>query len=195
MNTKKSINRFKDSPIVQDRKRYNQNDRNNYNYKNSYAPPSLKREKKELDLNIISSEIHFPELAALKPNNTIKNKETVEQPVKLYSDIVEIEKTNEDNVEKENKLKPGWVILNKLDKYESNDNFIDSTLLMEKMKQLYEKNKKEYIKIYGEDNYEKCFKFPNYDYEYFNRLDYLYELEMEALMNMNNENDDYHEYD
>jgi len=48
------------------------------------------------------------------------------------------------------------------------------------MVNLYEHQKLEKIEILGEENYERIFKFPNYDYEYFDKLDEKYEDELEA---------------
>jgi hypothetical protein len=42
----------------------------------------------------------------------------------------------------------------------------------------YERWKAEYIEEYGEDYYERYYRFPNYDYEYFDKLDEKYEYEM-----------------
>jgi len=39
----------------------------------------------------------------------------------------------------------------------------------------WNRDKKYYIELYGEDNYNFVFKFPNYDYEYFDKLDLEYE--------------------
>lgn len=44
--------------------------------------------------------------------------------------------------------------------------------------ELHEKRTEEYINMWGYDTWEKMFRFPNYDYDYFNKLDELYE-EME----------------
>ena len=53
---------------------------------------------------------------------------------------------------------------------------------------LYEKRDKEYINLWGYDEWEKTFKFQNYDYDYFDRLDELYEEEMQN--NIDNNTDD-----
>jgi len=45
----------------------------------------------------------------------------------------------------------------------------------------YEEWKADYIKEYGEDYYEHYYRFPNYDYEYFDKLDEKYELELQKL--------------
>lgn len=52
----------------------------------------------------------------------------------------------------------------------------------------YEKWEKEYIHKWGNDEYEKMYKFPNYDYYYFDNLDDKYYEESDA------ENDNEEEY-
>ena len=44
----------------------------------------------------------------------------------------------------------------------------------------YERWKEEYIEEYGWDEYDRHYRFPNYDYEYFDKLDDQYEKEMAA---------------
>ena len=53
---------------------------------------------------------------------------------------------------------------------------------------LYEKRTTEYIEMYGYDTWEKTFKFHNYDYEWVDKLDEEYEVEMEKLF------DEEHDY-
>jgi hypothetical protein len=53
---------------------------------------------------------------------------------------------------------------------------------------LYEKRTEDYINLWGEYEYDKVFLFPNYDYNYFDRLDWE-EREKEKKVNqieMNN---------
>ena len=45
----------------------------------------------------------------------------------------------------------------------------------------YEQWKENYIKEFGEYEYERDFRFPNYDYEYFDKLDEKYEKELQEL--------------
>jgi len=45
----------------------------------------------------------------------------------------------------------------------------------------YETWKTNYIKEYGEDYYEKYYRFSDWDYEYFDKLDEKYELELQKL--------------
>lgn len=40
---------------------------------------------------------------------------------------------------------------------------------------LHEQRKNDYINCWGEDEWEQMFKFPNYDYHYFDKLDEIYE--------------------
>ena len=53
---------------------------------------------------------------------------------------------------------------------------------------LYEKRTSEYIEMYGYDTWEKMFRFHNYDYDWVDKLDEEYELEMDKLFD---EEDDY----
>jgi hypothetical protein len=46
---------------------------------------------------------------------------------------------------------------------------------------LHEKRTAEYIELYGYDTWEKMFRSPTWDYDYFDRLDREYEEEMERL--------------
>ena len=41
--------------------------------------------------------------------------------------------------------------------------------------ELHKKRTEEYINMWGYDTWEKMYRFPNYDYEYFDKLDELYE--------------------
>jgi hypothetical protein len=51
-------------------------------------------------------------------------------------------------------------------------------VIMNKLVELYETWKANYIQLWGYDDYENNYKFPNYDYEYFDKLDYIYEMEL-----------------
>jgi hypothetical protein len=54
-------------------------------------------------------------------------------------------------------------------------------VIMNKLVELYETWKANYIHLWGYDDYENNYKFPNYDYEYFDKLDYIYEMELLKL--------------
>jgi len=47
--------------------------------------------------------------------------------------------------------------------------------VFDKLVYLHEKRTSEYIKNWGEDEWERTFLFPNYDYHYFDKLDEIYE--------------------
>lgn len=60
---------------------------------------------------------------------------------------------------------------------------------------LHEKRTKEYIDDYGYDNWEQMFRFPNYDYNYFDRLDEEYEEYLESLENETDDDESEEDYD
>lgn len=59
----------------------------------------------------------------------------------------------------------------------------------------YEKWKAEYIELYGYDDYEHTFRFSDWDYEYFDKLDEKYEYEMMLEEQENEQDNDYMEYE
>jgi hypothetical protein len=62
-----------------------------------------------------------------------------------------------------------------------------------KLTRLYEKRRDNYINSWGVEEYNFMYKFPNYDYEYFDKLDELYE---DVNYTKDSENADYdYEYD
>jgi hypothetical protein len=57
----------------------------------------------------------------------------------------------------------------------------ESEEIMNALYILHEKRTNEYKELWGEDEWERMFIFPNYDYEYFDKLDEEYEDEQEKL--------------
>jgi len=92
------------------------------------------------------------------------------------------EKTKMEYIKPVDVLNPGWVEIQlnpitriKTLRYgekqvmnEYKPTFLD---VLEKLEERYESWKEMYIESYGEEEYEKYYKFPNYDYYYFDRLD------------------------
>lgn len=132
--------------------------------------------------NIIND---FPELVVptKKTNDTNLNfLKVFNEESKTYSDT---------NPELDN-LKPGYVLIKR--NLKTNETIILSKALIdnppkkkseqelenelrEKLANRYEERKQEYIDNWGYDEWEKMFRFPNYDYEYFDKLDELYYAE------------------
>ena len=100
-------------------------------------------------------------------------------------------------------LKPGWALVKKdlvtgkiITKYkkslvpeprEKTEREIGMDIV-NALVELHEKRTEEYINTWGYDTWEKMYRFPNYDYDYFNKLDELYEeMENEG----SDENSDY----
>lgn len=61
--------------------------------------------------------------------------------------------------------------------------------IIEALSFLHEKRTEEYIKLWGEEEWERMFIFPNHDYEYFDKLDEAYEIEQNKI------NEQYSNYD
>jgi hypothetical protein len=56
--------------------------------------------------------------------------------------------------------------------------------IMKALAEKYDKWKAEYIRDYGIDDYENTFRFPGYDYEYFDKLDAAWDLELQELQEL-----------
>ena len=59
--------------------------------------------------------------------------------------------------------------------------------IMKALADKYDKWKADYIRDYGIDDYEHNFRFPGYDYEYFDKLDEAWDLELQALQELEDE--------
>lgn len=57
----------------------------------------------------------------------------------------------------------------------------ESYYVLATLAELNETHRKEYIECWGDEEYAKMFKMPNYDYGYFDDLDEMYEEEIKAM--------------
>ena len=145
---------------------------------------NFKEEEKLPQQKIVNNEANFPSLV---DDNKVKKSNQVEVS---YGSILKNEEKSKKKQTKEKKLKKGWVQLGvKFEEPEpeqevqsKEENLNEYLYFIDCMVNLYEHQKLEKIEILGEENYERIFKFPNYDYEYFDKLDEKYEAELEAEM-------------
>jgi hypothetical protein len=68
-------------------------------------------------------------------------------------------------------------------------------VIMKALDDLYQNWKQDYINTWGHEEYEHRFLFPNYDYEYFDKLDDKYEREMFKLEEREREKESEMEYE
>lgn len=102
-------------------------------------------------------------------------------------------------------LLPGWILITKnkvtnkiiSKRKEPLDvpyiNGSDKFEILDSLVELHEKRTNEYIDMWGYEEWVNMFRFPNYDYDYFDRLDELYYQEMDNE-EVSEEDDDYYEY-
>lgn len=176
--------------------------------KNKELREKQEKEKQEQAIKIRENEKqkllaieNFPDLLGKNNNKkSVDNKTEILQ--KSFIDKVKIVKPVIECNSKENYIKPGWIEIkqdpktrkilttsNPISKYsyEEDNNEID---VLNSLVALHEKRTQEYIDLWGYDMWEKMFTFPNYDYEYFDKLDEQYQEEMEIFEDENLENDD-----
>jgi hypothetical protein len=134
----------------------------NNSFKNnlSFKKKVEKVEEKKVELN----DKNFPKLSV---------KEKVESAVAVAAVVEEksylaISAKNV-NVKEEEKKEPKIIKMEESNPY----------LVLEALCMLHERRTNQYIEDYGYEEYEKNFRFPNYDYDYFDKLDELEEEEEE----------------
>ena len=162
------------------------------NRSNEIEKIKMENEKlKEAHVKEMLSPQNFPNLIETPQ---IENKQKyISFADKLKSELPKEKVENTIDPDYEN-LKPGWALSKKDTKTGKIITMYKESLIhppIEKTEQeigldvlnalvkLYERHKEEYIQIWGYDTWEKLYRFPNYDYEYFDKLDELYE-EMES---------------
>lgn len=141
---------------------------------------------------IILNDNNFPNLTAnnVKPtNNTNIRPENTNFLEKLTTVIMEKET---DMTNSEEYILPGWLVMKRdkdtnkiIKKYGETTIFKKHRLtyneIIDKLVLLHDKRTEDYINTWGQDEYEKMFRFSNYDYDYFERLDEEEEEELEQL--------------
>ena len=178
--------------------------RNRFNYdpeKEKQKLKVLKEEKIKKDLDIDS----FPEMIPTTKkilnnenngnngNNEISKNENVislnEKPSFLdkLNIVKEVQKEEECEF-----VKDGCVTIRlvgrkieykygKMNNVQDNDTKPSPHNVMTHLVRLHESRKAEYIRKWGEEDYDNTFSFKNYDSEYFDKLDDIYEREMEEF--------------
>lgn len=167
-----------------------ENKRNKFNYnpeKQKQKLKELEKEKIKKDLEINS----FPELGS-KTIDVLKKHSPKLSFLETLQLTKEDEKDEEKETEKKEMIKDGCVSItfkNKKVKYtfgkmtylndlNNNNKLPTPHFIMSNLVTMNENRKAKYIENWGEEDYEKTFLSPNYDYDYFNKLDDIYEMEM-----------------
>lgn len=153
------------------------------------ADVAAKEQAAKLEL----SEDNFPTLAAVAPSTAAQaNYGSFSQCVKtvIKTETPELPAVDPDLLN----LEPGWLLLKHDRKthttlWKSNETItlepIEKTAdelawdALDELVALHEKRTNDFIDTWGYEEWERTFRFPNYDYEYFDKLDELYEEELE----------------
>lgn len=141
------------------------------NYNRSSNIFHSKDDTKNKKLEFSFSEEMFPSLS----NNIVE----VNGDINETHFLDKLLSKNEHNEDKEWVLPDGWVEITAKNReisysYGKNMKIEKEVCLFDVCKELaykYEKWENDYIDTWGNDEYEKMYKFPNYDYGYFDRLD------------------------
>jgi hypothetical protein len=127
---------------------------------------------------------NFPELISKPVNNTSINYMSFSE--KLQSEV--INKKNELDIDLDYKnLSPGWTLIKRnnttneitMNKKASLEVFCieglsDKKYILDSLVELHTNRTNEYIDMWGYEEWAHMFRFPDYDYNYFDKLDELY---------------------
>ena len=187
-NKEKSVNKEKIADIV-DIKESNNNTPNNNAFKtnryNKERPIVEKPQKTEQQIKESLSLDNFPELVSKQIIIEQKNYEDGSFAEKLQSAVI-------NEIDSDKILLPGWSLIqrNNITKQitikqkepvngwhieELNNDFE----ILDALTELHENRTSQYIEMWGYDEWENVFRFPNYNYHYFDELDELYQEQME----------------
>jgi hypothetical protein len=132
-----------------------------------------------------------------------KNKELREEAVRKVEEDIQkeeelkqkIQKQREENQKAQERMQQDY------EKRQREKQQEEGYAVLNGLVNLHERRTNNYINNWGYDEWEKIFRFPNYDYYYFDRLDELYqeelekELEKEEEFNkLQDELDEYEDY-
>jgi hypothetical protein len=195
-------------------------DKPKYNLFKSYSSKPIVIKK-----DFLLKEDEFPDLA--RPVNNNNNNITVKSFASLLKKDEEINETSViDGDIVDETIPPGWSyykytrlknglcgdknseVTTKIQKpfiniNKKNETVIKKVVLNEEeeifyaLSLLHEKRTNEYKELWGEAEWERMFICPNYDYEYFDKLDAAYEEEQDKLAEQyynNNDSEDYDNY-
>ena len=165
------IKHVKSEPVIK-----GNNSESNFkgNNKNNSFTANFDVTKKQVDIFDDSS---FPELTPSNQKKSNEKKDIIIHNNKIsFTDILKKEKEKEENdhdiIKKTDEINKNHE-LKQIIKNEDEDDYVDPNIVFNKLVELHLKWKTEYIENWGIDEYEHHYLFPNYDYEYFDKLDAL----------------------
>ena len=144
---------------------------NNNNYKNEWnnKPNNANRENKKVFLFNNES---FPDLVSPKNQENVNIEKNNPLFTKMIHEQLEKEKEKEEEKEKEKKEEKRWIVLKKGVPYQKQEEpkkeeKVEPRKVFELLTKNYEIWKKNYIDLWGHDDYEHHYRFPNHDYRYY----------------------------
>jgi hypothetical protein len=177
-------------------------------FKNSrYHDRTFKEDRNKIDERRVKDTLsieNFPELVAPK-SVTLKNTNIDKSFSEKLQSVVENKETV-DSIETDYKnLRQGWSLMKKennkitiksKDLFSAIQNKPEDGLaneVLDTLVELHENRTHNYIEMWGYEEWEKIFEFPNYDYSYFDKLDELYYEEM-AIDDEESDFEEYYDY-
>lgn len=179
-------NGFKTVENRKNKKKFTYEKNDNYNNNLTVDKEHLKNNK---EIKILEED--FPDLTEKRNVSDLPSKKI--EIDKSFKNLFNVKEENKENIQiiEEEKIPDGCICITydkinrkinyKYGKIDYPNKKRDLQKSMAQIAKFYEKRKNDYINLWGQDMYEDTFLFKNYDYDYFNKLDLQYEIEMDKL--------------
>jgi len=173
------LNYFKtDRQTIQKEKFLENKQRNEFRRQQDYDNRRMNNEekikkKKEEEIKILTNKDNFPELnmsfSKSNPNNCVTDNI-------YFNKLLNISETSsvplKSQIKKPNNIIPDRLVCIQLDDKDKNE---DPYTVMSRLVKLYKNRRSDHVKKWGIDEYEHMFMFPNYDYQYYDKIDEIYD--------------------
>ena len=166
--------------FLENKQRYDFRRQPDYNNRRMNNEEKIKKNKEE-EIKILTNIDNFPELNSSLSKS--KHKDSVIDNI-YFSKLLNISETSSTPIKSQLKITniiPDGIV----NKNENEDPYT----AMSRIVKLYKNRRSDHIKKWGIDEYEHMFMFPNYDYQYYDKIDEIYDYYNDQYKDYNYEND------
>lgn len=170
--------------FLENKQRYDFRRQQDYDNRRMNNEEKIKKNKEE-EIKILTNIDNFPELNSSSTKSKVNDSVTDNI---YFSKLLNISETS--SIPPKSQLKPtNNNIIPDVIVYKNKNE--DSYTVMSRLVKLYKNRRSDHVKKWGIDEYEHMFMFPNYDYQYYDKIDEIYEYYNDQYKDYNYE----YEYD
>ena len=173
--------------FLENKQRYDFRREQDYDNRRMNNEEKIKKTKEE-EIKILTNIDNFPELNSSSSKSKLKDSVTDNI---YFSKLLNISEPSSTPIKSQ--LKPTNNIIIPDGIVFKNENE-DAYTVMSRLVKLYKNRRSDHIKKWGIDEYEHMFMFPNYDYQYYDKIDEIYDNYNDQYKDYNYEYDYDYEY-